>query len=97
MSSSASPSPKSLDVKLARLLADSSCGDFILADAKDADMAFGIAAPGKDPQHQAQEGRFRSLDAYRVLFRVTVGQGLVDVLLMSCSSSEVLTIEESLF
>jgi hypothetical protein len=32
---------KTLDQKLTRILADPSCGDFILADAKDADMAFG--------------------------------------------------------
>ena len=41
--------PKSLDAKLARILADSSCQDFILADAKDADMAFGLASPGLKP------------------------------------------------
>ena len=37
---------KSLDEKLARIAADPSCNDFILADAKDADMAFGVRAPG---------------------------------------------------
>ena len=47
---------KSLDRKLARILADRSCSDFILADAKDADMAFGMAAPGRSPEHHAQEG-----------------------------------------
>ena len=47
---------KSLDVKLSRILADSSCSDFILADAKDADMAYGIASPGRSPEHHAQEG-----------------------------------------
>lgn len=97
MSPTALPSPKSLDTKLARLLADSSCGDFILADAKDADMAFGIASPGKDPQHQARQDHFRSLDAYRDLIRENVEQGLVDIVLMSCSTSELLTIEERLF
>ena len=45
------------------------CADFILADAKDADMAYGIAAPGRSPEHHAQEGRFRSLDEYRELIR----------------------------
>jgi hypothetical protein len=38
---------KSLDTKLTRIAADPSCGDFILADAKDADMAFGISAFGR--------------------------------------------------
>ena len=32
-------------------------------------MAFGIAAPGRSPEHHAQEGRFRSLDEYRELIR----------------------------
>ena len=35
---------KTLDVKLAKILSNPSCGDFILADAKDADMAGGMAA-----------------------------------------------------
>jgi hypothetical protein len=88
---------KSLDVKIARILADSSCRDFILADAKDADMAFGLAAPGKSPEHHAHEGRFRTLDEYRQLIREIVGQGLVDIMLMSASTSEVLTIQQRLF
>ena len=88
---------KSLDRKLARILADSSCRDFILADAKDADMAFGLAAPGRSPEHHAGEARFRTLDEYRQLMREIVAQGLVDIMLMSASSNEVLTIEERLF
>jgi hypothetical protein len=88
---------KSLDQKIARILASPSCRDFILADAKDADMAFGIAAPGRSPEHHAQEGRFRSLDEYRQLIRENVRQGLLDIMLMSASTSEVLTISERLF
>jgi hypothetical protein len=88
---------KSLDVKLARILADSSCRDFILADAKDADMAFGIASPGRSPEHHSQEGRFRTLDDYRELIRQNVRQGLVDIMLVSASNSAVLTFQERLF
>ncbi len=88
---------KSLDLKLARILADSSCRDFILADAKDADMAFGLAAPGRSPEHYAQEARFRNLAEYRQLMRDIVHQGLVDIMLMSASSNELLTIQERLF
>ena len=55
---------KSLDQKLARIHADPhGCKDFILADAKDADMALGIGAPGKSPEMHAGETRFRSLRA----------------------------------
>ena len=88
---------KSLDTKLARILADPSCDDFILADAKDADMAAGMAAPGKSPEHHAGEGRFRSLQEYRELIRQNVAQGLIDIMLMSASTSEVLTLGERLF
>ena len=88
---------KSLDAKVERILADPSCKDFILADAKDADMAGGMAAPGQSPEHHAQEGRFRSLAEYRDLMRQNVEQGLVDIMLMSASSNEVLTIQERLF
>ena len=88
---------KSLDQKLARILADSSCRDFILADAKDADMAFGLSAPGKSPEHHADEAHFRTLDEYRSLIREIIAQGLVDIMLMSASTSEVLTLRERLF
>ena len=60
---------KSLDTKISRILNDPNCGDFLLADAKDADMAGGMAAPGKSPEHHAEEGHFRSLDDYRDIIR----------------------------
>ena len=42
---------KSLDRKLDAIHANpSTCREFILADAKDADMAFGIGAPGQSPE-----------------------------------------------
>ena len=88
---------KSLDRKIARILADSSCNEFILADAKDADMALGLTAPGRSPEHHAQEGRFRTLAQYRQLMRDITRQGLVDIMLMSASSNEVLTIQERTF
>lgn len=44
---------KSLDTKLARITGGTATArDFILADAKDADMAFGLVAPGaRTPAH----------------------------------------------
>ncbi len=88
---------KSLDRKITRILTDSLCEDFILADAKDADMAFGMAAPGQSPEYHGQEGQYRSLDEYRDLIRQNIAQGLVDIMLMSASTNEVLTIQERLF
>ena len=85
---------KSLDQKIANIRAHpSGAKDFILADAKDADMATGLAATGKDPL----TGRPRSLAEYRDQMREIVRQGLVDIMLMSSSTSEVLTIKERLF
>jgi hypothetical protein len=89
---------KSLDRKLADIHANPSTSKaFIIADAKDADMAYGLAAPGKSPEYYGQEGRFRTLAEYRQLMRDVVHQGLVDIMLMSASSNEVLTIQERLF
>jgi len=88
---------KSLDVKLARIVADPSCGDFILADAKDADMAFGLAAPGVRPGGAVERGPFFSIDDYRENIRRLVRQGLLDVMLMSASTNDLLAIDEGLF
>lgn len=92
-----STTPKSLDVKLKRIVEDPSCSDFILADAKDADMALGIASAGRSPEQHADEGRFRSIQEYHDLIRQNVRQGLLDIMLLSASSNEQLTIVERLF
>jgi hypothetical protein len=85
---------KTLDAKLANLhAAPGSARDFILADAKDADMAMGLAATGRDPV----TGAPRSLADYRDQMREIVRQGLVDIMLMSASTSAELTVRERLF
>jgi hypothetical protein len=91
------PIEKSLDKKLRRILADPTCGDFILADAKDADMAFGLAAPGLAAGAAPGGGPFRSIDAYREEIRQLVAEGLLDIMLMSASTNDVLAIDERLF
>jgi hypothetical protein len=83
---------KSLEVKLAALKKDPSSRVFILADAKDADMAFGIASPGRN-----YHGRLRSLGEFRDEMRQIVSQGMVDIMLMSASTSDLLTIQERIF
>jgi hypothetical protein len=88
---------KSLDAKLARLAADPGCDAFILADAKDADMAFGLAAPGVTPGGDRRAGPFRSLADFRAQIRELVEQGLVDVMLMSASTADLLAGAERLF
>ncbi len=80
---------KRLDRKLATIRAgDYKPSDFIIADAKDADMAFGCATPGKAPG-----GRMKPLRTYRDDMVKVVDSDLVDIMLMSVSSAEVLTRE----
>src|SRR3954464_8027583 len=56
-------------------------------------MATGLAATGKD----ARTGKRRTLAEYRDQMRAVIKQGLVDIVLMSASTSEQLTIHERLF
>lgn len=88
---------KTLDQKIARILADSSVGDFILADAKDGDMGMGISAPGPNRAADADKRPLRNHQEYLQLMRDVTQQGLVDIMLMSTASSEQLTINEGLF
>src|SRR5262245_37004077 len=89
---------KTLEQKLARIHADPArAKDFIIADAKDADMALAIGAPGRSPEAHSGELRYRSLQEFRDIIVQIVEQGLVDIMLMSASTSEVLTIHQRLF
>lgn len=84
---------KSLDRKLAEIQANPSGSKaFIIADAKDADMAFGITAPGP-----SQHGGWKSLPEYRQQIREAIAQGLIDIMLLSASNLEQLAMEEKLF
>jgi hypothetical protein len=89
---------KSLDQKLASIHADpNGSREFIIADAKDADMAFGLKAPGQLYDAEVGPTRLRTLTEYRQQMRDIVQQGLVDIMLMSNSTSEQLTLKERLF
>ncbi len=55
-------------------------------------MAFGIFSPG-----HTRDGKLRSLGEYREHMREIVSQGVVDIMLMSASTSEILTIQERIF
>ncbi len=87
---------KSLDQKLADIRRNGRASKaFILADAKDADMAFGIRAPGRKSSHD--DAPYRTLEEFRETIRENTRQGLIDIMLMSVSSSEILTLGERLF
>lgn len=88
---------KTLDKRLAQIKAAPSCHEFIIADAKDADMAFGIAAPGKRTARRGEADGYRTLADYRASIREIVRQGIVDIMLMSPHTSALLTIDERLF
>jgi hypothetical protein len=91
---------KSLDTKIADIRANPSGSKaFIIADAKDADMAFGIAAPGprRDTKINDYDSDWKSLEDYRAQIRSVVHQGIVDIMLLSASNVEALAMEERLF
>ncbi len=103
---------KSLDKKLAEIKANPSSRAFILADAKDADMAFGIRAPGPrtylsstgaraaqfSPEVWSREDfGLRNLPEFLDIIREITRQGLIDIMLMSASVNEQLAIKEGLF
>jgi hypothetical protein len=88
---------KSLDTKLARIAADPSCGDFILADAKDADMAFGISSAGTKYESSGERIGYRTMQEFRDQIREIASQQLVDIMLMSVSTSDALATQGKLF
>lgn len=103
---------KSLDLKLAEIKANPASRAFIIADAKDADMAFGVRATGPRSYLSARGARpaqfspevwtrdefgFRNLPEFLDIIREVVHQGLVDIMLMSAYVNEQLTIREGLF
>jgi len=95
--------PKSLDQKLARIRAGCATdSDFIIADAKDADMAFGITAPGPQSGHcrhgyNESDGCWKTLPDYLEQIRAIIKQGIVDIVLLSASNVERLAMNEGLF
>lgn len=78
---------KSLDEKLERIREGRYApADFIIADAKDGDMGFGLPAPGPAPS-----GRSKPKAAYLDAMREMTRSGFVDIMLMSASTAETLT------
>ncbi len=77
---------KALDRKLATIAAGSYTPEhFVLADAKDADMAFGVQAPGPVPD---TPGGFRTRPEYLQAMVDEVRAEAVDIVLTSASNAE---------
>jgi len=80
---------RSLDSKLKRIRDGAfAVEDFIIADAKDGDMAFGVTAPGPDGL-----GGWKPRADHLAAIRDMTASELVDIMLMSVSSTERLTQE----
>lgn len=77
---------KSLDRKLKKIRAGKyTSADFVIADAKDGDMAFGVTSPGP-----AKAGLWKPRADYLQAMQEMTQSGLVDIMLMSVSSAELL-------
>lgn len=91
----ATPPTRRLDRKLNRILAGEYVpDDFIIADAKDADMAFGVTAAGPLPgatRDRDGPGRYRTRRSYLDAMQAMAGQGDIDILLTSASNGEFLS------
>ena len=73
--------------------------DFVIADAKDADMGFGLtAAGGVDgaPAGVLGPGRYQTRDRYLADMRAQAAAGVIDILLTSASNGERLASDGSL-
>ncbi|WP_210209616.1 hypothetical protein [Aureimonas flava] len=81
---------KTMDLKLARIRrGEYTPKDFIIADAKDGDMALGVGTAGPELDADGKPtGRTRPLKVYRDAMEDMVRSGLVDVMLTSLSSAE---------
>lgn len=83
-----------LDQKLARIRAGQyKRSDFIIADAKDADMGPSIPAMGPNRQPDGSWSRFRTRAEFLDQIRAIVAQDIVDIMLMSVSNLEQLASE----
>ncbi len=83
--------------KLQRIAADPSGRDFILADARDADMAWGAASAGAVYPQPEGGGRFVTMPEFHEQIRAVARQGIVDILLASISTMSRLAHGERLF
>ena len=83
---------KRLDQKITNILHDpAGAKDFIIADAKDADIAFGVTAPGpaagsRRHGYNESEGCWKTLDDYLAQIRAVIAQDIVDIVLLSASN-----------
>ncbi|MGD0472841.1 MAG: hypothetical protein ABSB70_06455 [Candidatus Velthaea sp.] len=85
---------KKIDAKLANIRAGKyTRADFMIADAKDADMGGGIGMGGPRRRPDGSVDGVRSRREYLDAIKAVVAQDIVDIMLVSASNLEVLTQE----
>jgi hypothetical protein len=89
--------PRRLDRKLSSIAQGRyTPDDFVIADAKDADMAFGLTCAGPAAGAAAGPARFQTRGDYLAAMRALVAQGEIDILLASASNGQRLARDGSL-
>jgi hypothetical protein len=83
--------------KLNRIRANSSTREFILADARDADMAWGVPSPGQVYPPDTHGTRYRTMPEFQEQIRAVARQGIVDIMLASISTMSLLAHRERFF
>jgi len=90
---------KQLLSKLESIKAGSNPHEFILADARDADMAWGVASFGKKRSELSGDvaDRYRTKPEFLEEIRAVINQGIIDIVLASTSTMYQLAHTEQLF
>ena len=83
--------------KLDRIRRNPSSREFILADARDADMAWGVPSPGNPYPLAADDPQYRTMPEFHEQIRAVARQGIVDIMLASISTMSLLAHRERLF
>jgi hypothetical protein len=87
----------SLIKKLKQIRENPASREFVLADARDADMAWGVPSPGKVYPPPAGGTRYRTMPEFHEQIRTVAKQGMVDIVLASHSTMSLLAHRERLF
>jgi len=83
--------------KLNDIRENPSSREFIIADAKDADMAWGVPSPGEIYPPSGDVTRFRTMPEFHEQIRAIAHQGIVDIMLASISTMSLLAHRERVF
>src|SRR5215469_4083607 len=83
--------------KLKQIREKHSSREFVLADDRDADMAWGIPSPGKVYPPPGEGARYRTIPEFHEAIRAVARQGIVDIVLASQSTMSLIAHRERIF